>query len=528
MTMTLSSATASAKAAKAELTAPVASNHGGLDSMPTPAQSHNAANNGSRVPPKSAPQAGSSKNPLASNQPRQNATPRSATPASQNDPVSHPGRDQAEPATDEAQSGAPLFAQLLQLTDPLVLDPQSSATDSGADGAADAAADPAAAAVTAANANAATLVPAMFNALQVNAAQQAAPAASADGAAPVRADAVGATSTLNSAVTRLNLSAASVAVTAPAPAPAGTSQTIYAMANSAAQGARVQQPLPDAAAAAPVSATPVSAVPVATPQNIYAMANNAALGAQVQQSLSDAPAPTAAAAPATAANATLAQVAAPLPTAAGAVFTPALPRVTPRSADAATADTPDLGSATSALAATAKDDGLPRSSAPAPAPVGNSVGFSQNTPAATPAAAVVKLAGAPDQWQQPLRDALGDRLQVQLQRNSDHAVIRLEPPNMGSIEISIRHSAGSLQVNLSANHSEVLRQLNTIGDSVRQDLSTRQYADVSVTVSSSRAQAQADSGGRNGQQREQEEGRTPGRALSDDDTTTFAMTSERE
>ncbi|MYN19359.1 flagellar hook-length control protein FliK, partial [Rugamonas sp. FT107W] len=159
----------------------------------------------------------------------------------------------------------------------------------------------------------------------------------------------------------------------------------------------------------------------------------------------------------------------------------------------------------------------------------NSVGFSQAPQTAAPApAAVVKLAGAPDQWQQPLREALGDRLQVQLQRNNDHAVIRLEPPNMGSIEISIRHSAGSLQVNLSANHSEVLRQLNTIGDSVRQDLSTRQYADVSVTVSSSRAQAQADSGGRNGQQRGQDQGRAPGRALADDDTTTFAMTSERE
>jgi flagellar hook-length control protein FliK len=85
-------------------------------------------------------------------------------------------------------------------------------------------------------------------------------------------------------------------------------------------------------------------------------------------------------------------------------------------------------------------------------------------------------------------------------------------------------------VNLSANHSEVVRQLNTIGDSVRQDLSTtRQFGDVAVTVSSSRAQAQADGGGRNQQQRDQDEGRTPGRALSDDGaTSTFAMTSERE
>jgi flagellar hook-length control protein FliK len=109
-------------------------------------------------------------------------------------------------------------------------------------------------------------------------------------------------------------------------------------------------------------------------------------------------------------------------------------------------------------------------------------------------------------------------------------MIRLEPPNMGSIEISIRHSAGALQVNLTASNSEVVRQLNTIGDSVRQDLSTRQFADVAVTVSSSRAQAQSDGGaaGRGGQQRNQDEGRTPGRALTEDETTsTFAM-NERE
>ncbi|MEV4780754.1 flagellar hook-length control protein FliK, partial [Burkholderia sp. LMU1-1-1.1] len=162
---------------------------------------------------------------------------------------------------------------------------------------------------------------------------------------------------------------------------------------------------------------------------------------------------------------------------------------------------------------------------------GASAGLTAGAPAA-PAApgATVKLAGTPEQWQQPLRQALGDRLQVNLQRNNDHAVIRLEPPNMGSIEISIRHSAGSLQVNLSANNSEVLRQLNTIGDSVRQDLSTRQFGDVAVTVSSSRAQAQAqgDGGGRNGQQRGQDDARTPGRALSEDGAASLFAMSEQE
>ncbi len=148
----------------------------------------------------------------------------------------------------------------------------------------------------------------------------------------------------------------------------------------------------------------------------------------------------------------------------------------------------------------------------------------------TAAPDVVKLAGSPDGWQQPLRAALGDRLQLQLQRNSEHAVIRLDPPNLGSIEISIRHSAGSLQVNLSASNGEVLRQLNAVGDNMRQDLSTRQFNDVAVTVSASNSRGLADGSGRgNGGEREQQQ-RGPGRALSEGDEapSAFAMQTERE
>lgn len=141
----------------------------------------------------------------------------------------------------------------------------------------------------------------------------------------------------------------------------------------------------------------------------------------------------------------------------------------------------------------------------------------------------VRLTGSPEQWQQPLRAALGDRLQLQLQRNSEQAVIRLEPPNMGTVEITIRHSGGALQVNLSASNSEVLRQLNNIGDNVRQDLSQRQLGDVAVTVSSGAGRGLADGGSGRQPEREQQE-RTPGRALSDgaDTNSTFAMLTERE
>jgi flagellar hook-length control protein FliK len=142
----------------------------------------------------------------------------------------------------------------------------------------------------------------------------------------------------------------------------------------------------------------------------------------------------------------------------------------------------------------------------------------------------VKLAGNPNEWQQPLRAALGDRLQMQLQRNSEHAVIRLDPPNLGSIEISIRHTAGALQVNLSASNSDVLRQLNTVSDNMRSDLSQRQFSDVAVTVSASNGRGLADGsgGGRRGEQEQQERG--PGRALSEGDqpSSTFAMLTGQE
>jgi flagellar hook-length control protein FliK len=160
-------------------------------------------------------------------------------------------------------------------------------------------------------------------------------------------------------------------------------------------------------------------------------------------------------------------------------------------------------------------------------------------PAAAPAvAAAVPLAGAPQQWQQTLRDALGERLQTQVGRNSEQAVIRLDPPQLGRIEISIRHSAGALQVTLSATHGEVLRQLHTIGDSVRQQLSQQAFTDVALVVTavparSGAAQSFADGGDRqrgSEQQRQpQRDDAQPGRALSEagQPAATFAMQPER-
>ncbi|UGQ48968.1 flagellar hook-length control protein FliK [Massilia endophytica] len=403
-------------------------------------------------------------------------------------------------ATAEQPAGLPLFAQLLDLA---ALAPQ------GAEAAAEAPADslPAdedstgqPASGDGAAALAAMMPPLAGLPLPV-AAAPAVPAAPAGAAAPAE-DAVQA-----------------VAAAAPPAAP---------LAAPAANAALAQAPVPAAAAPAPAAPLPSAGA---------APAARAAAQVTQEQAPADesAPAPAAAAAPAPAAAAPLAaqRPAAPVPgSSAPRTAQPAQPQ---RGNAAPAGQTAPAGTATAAsadspvLAAAAKQGGHEGGSADGQATPAFRTLMAGNTALPQAADAPVTLGGSPEQWQQPLRAALGERLQLQLQRNNDQAVIRLEPPNMGTVEISIRHSAGSLQVNISASHSEVLRQLNQIGDSVRQDLSQRQYGDVAVTVSSGAGRGLADGGGSGRQEREQQE-RGPGRALSDgaDSHSTFAMLTERE
>ena len=188
---------------------------------------------------------------------------------------------------------------------------------------------------------------------------------------------------------------------------------------------------------------------------------------------------------------------------------------------------PAMTAAPAAAAPAATRDGERGAAAPvSPGPVG----AVNNGVAATPGADTIKLNGPAQQWQEPLREALGERLQTQIGRNSEHATIRLDPPMLGRIEISIRHTAGALQVNVTASNSEVLRQLQGIGENMRSDLAQRQYTDVAVNISatprSAAAQAFAEGDARGQRQPgRQNDDAEPGRALSDGSAaaTTYAM-----
>jgi len=135
----------------------------------------------------------------------------------------------------------------------------------------------------------------------------------------------------------------------------------------------------------------------------------------------------------------------------------------------------------------------------------------------------VTLSGPPTAWRQTLQEALGERLQLQVGTKAEQAVIRLEPPMLGRVEIAIRHSAGSLEVQISATHGEVLRQLQTVSENLRSDLAQRQFSDVSVNVvpmprAANGAPMFAGGEGRGRQQDGRQQEQEPGNALAEANT----------
>jgi len=172
--------------------------------------------------------------------------------------------------------------------------------------------------------------------------------------------------------------------------------------------------------------------------------------------------------------------------------------------------------------------GLDRMSLDRPGALSGLIGASSSAAAQLTGSPIVGLkpaVGAPP-GESSLATILGERLHYQITRRGEHAVMRLDPPSMGSIEILIRHEAGGLQVQLRASHAEVARQLQGVGESLRQDLAQRQHGEVSVLVHD----GARDADGRQRQRHAPSWQETPGRALGEgmheQSTGAFAMNAE--
>ncbi|MEM0703863.1 flagellar hook-length control protein FliK [Enterobacter quasihormaechei] len=139
----------------------------------------------------------------------------------------------------------------------------------------------------------------------------------------------------------------------------------------------------------------------------------------------------------------------------------------------------------------------PASVSPSPAPsVGAAVTSTPSLPATT-----LKMDPEPSRWSEQLQSALGERLQVQVKQQIQHATIRLDPPDMGKIDIAMQIDSGRVQVQINASHAEVYRALQQTSNELRQSLTEQNFVQVNVQVSSqSGGQQQGRGHSFNGQQ----------------------------
>ncbi|MFC6211821.1 MULTISPECIES: flagellar hook-length control protein FliK [Rahnella] len=89
-----------------------------------------------------------------------------------------------------------------------------------------------------------------------------------------------------------------------------------------------------------------------------------------------------------------------------------------------------------------------------------------------------------------LRQVLGERLQLQLDNRVQHATIRLDPPELGKIEISLQLDANKLQVQIQAGQPEVARALQQVSHELRQSLTAQNNLQVQVNISSQQQSSQ--------------------------------------
>lgn len=117
----------------------------------------------------------------------------------------------------------------------------------------------------------------------------------------------------------------------------------------------------------------------------------------------------------------------------------------------------------------------------------------------------VKLDANQQQWSQQLHSVLNDRLQIQTDNRIQHATIRLDPPDMGKIDISLHMDGGKLQVQINASQNDVYKALQHISQELRINLTEQNFTQVSVQVTSNgQQQNQGQNRHMNGQQPEPE------------------------
>lgn len=104
-----------------------------------------------------------------------------------------------------------------------------------------------------------------------------------------------------------------------------------------------------------------------------------------------------------------------------------------------------------------------------------------------------------------LTSLLKDRIQFQLNEQQQTSTIRLDPPSLGKMNISVQLDGGKLVVHIDASQADVSRSLMQLSDNLRQHLTEQNFVQVDVQVSSDgRSQQQPSQQGNQGGSQQQQ------------------------
>ncbi|MGL5005885.1 MAG: flagellar hook-length control protein FliK [Plesiomonas sp.] len=92
------------------------------------------------------------------------------------------------------------------------------------------------------------------------------------------------------------------------------------------------------------------------------------------------------------------------------------------------------------------------------------------------------------QWGDALLEQLRQRIQIQAGDKLQHAQIRLDPPELGKLEITLRMEGDKLSVQFTAAHPQLREALLAGSDRLRQDFSQNQMNLIDVSVSDGQPQ----------------------------------------
>lgn len=126
----------------------------------------------------------------------------------------------------------------------------------------------------------------------------------------------------------------------------------------------------------------------------------------------------------------------------------------------------------------ATSEGVDAGASPAPVLSGVSAAA-----AGAPVSRPLSLQGSPAQWGEQMLHSLREHVEMQVNQRIQNATIRLDPPELGSLEIFLSHESGRLNVQVSAANADVLRLLQQTSDRLRHELVGQNFVEVNVQVS---------------------------------------------